>query len=77
MIIWHDNAIKKLKKLPKDVQDRIVSAVEKLPMGNVKALSGSYKGSYRLRVGQWRVLFFYQEKDIVIFAVKHRREAYR
>jgi len=74
MIVWYEKALKDLQSLPKDVQERIKSAVEKLPRGDVKPLAGS---AYRLRVGQWRVLFFFRGKDIVIFRVKHRKEAYR
>ncbi|MCD6340662.1 MAG: type II toxin-antitoxin system RelE/ParE family toxin [Desulfurococcales archaeon] len=77
MIVWYEKALKDLQSLPRDVQKRIKSAVEKLPRGDVKPLAGSFKGAYRLRVGQWRVLFFFRGKDIVIFRVKHRKEAYR
>ena len=77
MIIWYKHALKQLEKLPQNIQKQIKTAVERLPYGDVKALKGSYKGAYRLRVGNWRVLFFYSNDDIVIFGVKHRSKAYR
>jgi mRNA interferase RelE/StbE len=32
---------------------------------------------YRLRVGDYRVLFEVEERTIVIYRIRHRREAYR
>ncbi len=48
-------------------------------LGDVKRLSGR-SGQWRLRVGDWRVLFTYEEEDgeaIVVLRALHRREAYR
>jgi mRNA interferase RelE/StbE len=42
--------------------------------GDVKRLKGR-QGS-RLRVGDWRVIFYEQSGSIVIVAVGHRREIY-
>jgi len=36
MIVWHEKALKDLQSLPKDVQKRIRSVVEKLPRGDIK-----------------------------------------
>ncbi len=46
--------------------------------GDVKALKG-HVGEYRLRVGDWRVLFALDasQGQIVVQRVRHRREAYR
>jgi len=44
---------------------RIIHALEKLPLGNVIALQGVH-GLYRLRVGDWLVVFSYPAKDIIL-----------
>ncbi len=44
---------------------------------DIKKLKGSSSPVYRLRVGSYRLLFIIQEnKDIIISAILHRREAY-
>jgi mRNA interferase RelE/StbE len=42
--------------------------------GDVKRLKG--RAGLRLRVGDWRVIFFEESGSIVIVAVGHRREIY-
>jgi mRNA interferase RelE/StbE len=42
--------------------------------GNVKALKG--RAGLRLRVGDWRVIFYEDGDTIVVVAVGHRRNIY-
>jgi mRNA interferase RelE/StbE len=44
--------------------------------GDVKRLK-NFTPEYRLRVGNWRVLFEVEEARIVICRILHRRDAYR
>jgi mRNA interferase RelE/StbE len=44
--------------------------------GDVKRLT-NFTPEYRLRVGDYRVLFELEEKSIVIYRIRHRREAHR
>lgn len=43
----------------------------------MKALHGYMAGSFRLRLGDYRVLFTLQQNTMRIFGVRHRSEAYR
>ncbi len=43
--------------------------------GNVKRLT-NMTPAYRLRVGDYRVLFELEEDRIVVYRVRHRRDAY-
>lgn len=76
---WSPKAAKQLLKLPKQAQRSIVEAaatLEKMPdCGNVKALSNHQYG-YRLRVGDYRVLFDWTTviKIVDIQEVKKRDE---
>ena len=45
--------------------------------GNVKPLHGDMAGSFRLRLGDYRVLFTLQADSMRIFGVRHRSQAYR
>ena len=44
--------------------------------GDVKRLT-NYTPEYRLRVGDYRVLFELEGSNIVVYRIRHRKEAYR
>lgn len=47
------------------------------PLFNAKKLTNSSIGSYRWRIGNFRVVFDIHGKDIVILRIGHRREIYK
>jgi len=53
-----------------------IFALEKGLMGNIKKLT-NHTPEYRLRVGDWRVLFEVTINKIIIYRIRHRKEAYR
>jgi len=59
-------------------RERIRAAIATLPEGDIKRLRGADR-LWRLRVGNWRVLFGRRESDRVIdvLAVRPRGQAYR
>ena len=73
-------ATKDLRHLQKQDARRVADALERLAdglSGDVKRLT-NLSPEYRLRVGQYRVLFEIEnENEIVVYRVVHRREAYR
>lgn len=72
-------AIKDLKGLPKTEGKRIIEKLNLLEddlQGNVKRLT-NYTPEYRLRVGDWRVLFEVDDKKIIVYRIRHRKEAYK
>ncbi len=83
-MIWRlaltDNALRDLARLDPANRQRIIRALERLAAaeyGDVKRLTG--RPEWRLRVGDWRVLFIYQrpEEAIRVLRVLHRSSAYR
>jgi mRNA interferase RelE/StbE len=72
-----------LKDLPRDVLDRVsrkISALAENPRpSGVEKLSGSEEDFYRIRVGDYRVLYRIEDKVLLIIIIKarHRREVYR
>ena len=71
-------AIKDLKGLPKLEAKKIVEKIKTLEqglVGDIKKLA-NFTPEYRLRVGNFRVLFEVEENKITIFRVKHRKDAY-
>ncbi len=69
-------AIKHVKKLDSPTRNRILSSINKLPFGDVKKLQG-YDNYYRLRVGDFRVIYSLDDETITISAVLPRGEAYK
>lgn len=72
-------AIKDLKKINKIDQKRIVEKIEILGNdlnGDVKKLT-NFTPEYRLRVGDYRVLFEIEDNNIIIYTIKHRKESYK
>lgn len=63
--------------MDRTTKQRIKTAIEKIPDGDIKPLQG-VKGSYRLRVGGWRILFSYPEAGVVLIEkIAPRGEVYK
>lgn len=76
-IRYAKSAVKVINSMDRPTKQRIRAAIEKLPQGDVKTLKGS-KGSYRLRVGDWRILFsFPLQNTILIEKIGPRGEIYK
>ncbi len=72
-------AIKDFEAFPQRIQHRILARIEELSdnlSGDVKRLT-DWTFEYRLRIGDYRVLFEIEGDAIVIYRIRHRREAYR
>ena len=75
-------ARRQIKKLPREVQAKVLSrltclAEDPRPAG-AEALQG-YQELYRLRVGQYRVLYEIHDGVLVVVVVRvgHRKEVYQ
>lgn len=72
---WTDRAQKDLARLDRHTQKRITDAAERFAeagQGDVRPLQGSPEGVYRLRVGDWRVLFTRDKALILILVLRVR-----
>jgi mRNA interferase RelE/StbE len=71
-------AIRDLEALSPDVRNRVIGKIEVMQndlSGDVKRLT-NFTPEYRLRVGDYRVLFEIEGARLLIYRVVHRREAY-
>ncbi|OGD18912.1 MAG: plasmid stabilization protein [Candidatus Aminicenantes bacterium RBG_16_63_16] len=75
------SALKELQKLPESMHDRIAATVlrlkdDPLPSGAKKLRDRDW---FRIRIGSYRVLYGvdFSTRRIDIYAVAHRKEAYR
>ena len=78
ILVISEEAIAQLRSLPKEQRRRIGDRLTRLQhglSGDVKKLSGK-ESKYRLRTGDFRVLFTLAGGQISVYAVKDRKEAY-
>ncbi len=78
-VVVSPKAAKFLKRLNEPQKGRIIRALNQLakepPEGDIKSLTG--RDGYRLRVGDYRVLFDIIEKDIVVHEIGLRGQIYK
>jgi mRNA interferase RelE/StbE len=78
-IEFKPRALKDIEALPTDRRRRILARIEMLASdlaGDVKRLT-EFTPEFRLRVGDYRVLFEVEGSAAVIYRVLHRKDAYR
>jgi mRNA-degrading endonuclease RelE of RelBE toxin-antitoxin system len=80
-LLIQDRALKSFKRIPEPYKSVIKSKIDLLVdfssnMSNIKALQGEYKGQYRLRVGNYRVLFETWGQTITVIDVFARKKGY-
>lgn len=68
-IEYEKRCLKYLKKLDKNIQLRIINAINELPLGDVKRLKGS-TDNYRLRVGGFRIIFCRDDENLIILVIE-------
>jgi len=77
-IDWKENAIKDLKKLEASISNRIYKKVDELienPLSkDIKKLKGM--NAFRLRVGDYRIIFEIEKDIICVLKVGHRKNIY-
>ena len=67
---WTEQAIKDLEKLDKPIVQRILARItwfsKNFESVVPEYLSGEFRGAFRFRVGDWRVIYTVEGKTIVI-----------
>jgi mRNA interferase RelE/StbE len=77
-IEFKSTAIKDLKALPPIQAKHVMLKIKKMEdnlSGDIKRLT-NYSPEYRLRIGNYRVLFELKENRIIIYRILHRKDAY-
>ena len=80
---FHPNAAKDLKGIDRDLRARVLEKIgwllEHVEDISHKPLAAHWEGMYRLRVGDYRVIYGIDraQRRIVVYAVGHRREIYK
>ncbi len=79
-VAFSDVAKKQLYKLPREIQERIIAALERIrirPEAYIVKLVGIQ--GYKLRVGDYRVLLDIEQNTLIIFVITvgHRKNVYK
>ena len=86
MIEYTKEILKSVKKgqIPEKVFLQVhhcFQAIEKvgdMSIFDIKKIKGDYQNTYyRLRKGNYRAIFFFENKDIKVIALEHRSEVYK
>jgi mRNA interferase RelE/StbE len=64
-IVFEKKAARFFDNQTKDQQKRLAASISNLPKGDTKQLKG-YKDFYRLRVGEYRVIYTIIQDDLII-----------
>lgn len=79
-IAYTRRAAKDISKLQRQVKDRIKKKLERYaddPLCYARKMVDPSLGTYRFRIGDYRVIFDLEDDKIVVLRVGHRREIYR
>lgn len=79
-IQYDPKAIKQLQKLDKTIAGDILNGIEEFSLNpiltKIRKLKTPFDGAYRLRIGDYRVVF-YQEDDLMLISkIAHRKQVY-
>ena len=81
-IVLTKSAQKDLQKLPATIvitiEKKLSQLTEKSHTLNILKLIGYHAPTYRLRVGDYRIIFEVHEREIIVLVIgiKHRKDAY-
>lgn len=81
-VVYLDQFEKDFKKIDKPVRKKIISKIEnelaKDPYALGEPLKGQFKGMWRFRFGNYRVIYRIAEKEILILIARvgHRKNIY-
>jgi len=82
-ILYFPSVIKEdIPDLDKKIRDRVKKAIEKKlathPEIFGRPLNNPFKNFYKLRVGDWRIVFKIEKGQVVIiFIIQHRSKVYK
>lgn len=81
-VLYKSSVEKDLKLIDKAILKKILNKIEKVLAKNPrelgKQLKGQYKGLWRYRIGDYRIIYKISEKEILILVLRigHRKDVY-
>jgi mRNA interferase RelE/StbE len=79
-IEWTPAAIADLEKLDHNIARRIINKIswfaDNYQLVTLEPLGHEFKGTYKLRVGDWRIIYTIENEVIIIHFIGHRKDIY-
>ncbi len=79
-IEYDPKAVKQLKKLDKHEASKILDDIENYASNpnatKIKKLKTPFDGAYRLRIGDYRVIFYQEDNLMLISKIAYRKQIY-
>lgn len=79
-IEYDQKAVKQLKKLDKSIALSLLDGIEEFAQNpvltKIKKLKTPFDGAYRLRIGDYRVVFYHEDNLMLVSKIAHRKDAY-
>ncbi len=79
-IVLTQRALRDLEKLEASLRKRIgekLQAVADNPLAYARKLSHAKIGTYRIRVGDYRIIFDWEDQRMLVLRIGHRRDIYQ
>ncbi len=76
-LVYTKRAVKDIQSLDNNVRKRIGKALIRYredPLKKAEKLTDFAFGTYKIRIGDYRIIFDIEDKNIVVLRVGHRRE---
>lgn len=78
-VCFKPKAIKDLDSINNNGRQKILTKIELMESdlpGDIKKLT-NFTPEYRLRVGNYRVLFEIEKENVIIYRILHRKDSYK
>lgn len=79
-VVITDRALKDIDNLTQDVKKRIASKLKEYsndPLNYSRKLTDPKIGTYRFRIGDYRVIFDIEDETIIVPRIGHRKDIYK
>ncbi len=79
-LVYTHRASRDIRKLEENVKKRIGKALKKYeeePLKYASKLTDTALGTYRFKIGDYRVIFDIENEEIVVLRIGHRKDIYR
>ena len=79
-IEYDQKAVKQLKKLDKSIASSLLDGIGEFAQNpvltKIKKLKTPFEGAYRLRIGDYRVVFYQEDNLMLVSKIAHRKDVY-
>ena len=79
-LVYTQRAIRDIEKLDPKIKKRIGKVLlryKEEPLRYAGKLTDSKLGTYRFRIGDYRIIFDIEDNEIVVLRIGHRKEIYK